>query len=710
MSLFKIKKMVEDGFSIKRISVNLNLDEKYIKNLLKSNNWTIVKECFELEKIDRICSLYESGVSAKQLGLKFSIDKRRIQKWVKERGILRDKNSSHRFTNFNQNIFDSIDCEEKAYWLGFFYADAYNCDITNTFSLSIKDDDYDHLVKLCKFIGLSSSKIKRYIAKINDKEYAACTLRIYSKHICNKMIELGCPRAKSFVITFPGWLDKTLYSHFIRGLFDGDGCITYNANNDSWKWSLVSTKECCESIQNIINNELGFKLKYTCISNTNNNTYEFQQLGNKKVLQLMQWIYNDASIYLDRKYLRFKQLEMQQNNRQFSKDNYKVSDIVKLQIQKELKVQTVSEISKMHNLHARTVRKIKSNPIKAASLYDQIVEINGQLITAPYVKTLDYNEREALVEPLFEHFRKQGWLYPDNDSELKKSYKKLCDWEPDLTSNELFNNSSLATDICKYFCHKFYDATERKASTMKEVFYDDDKLRRLIRNRLGFDWWENENNDETFNISFRMLIQGMRSSRLVPSISMFKPNIAKYMYMKYSNENDIIYDYSVGWGGRMLGAASCNRKYIGIDPWTIDEVTIMKDYFNLQNITLIKDGSENVKLQENSIDFSFSSPPYFDQEYYCDDLSQSYNNGEDYFYNVYWKNTLENIKYMLKPDKWFGLNVTHKYPKMIDMAKEVFGDVIEEVQLRTIKSHLNKVTKKSDIKKYEPIFMFKNRK
>jgi hypothetical protein len=238
----------------------------------------------------------------------------------------------------------------------------------------------------------------------------------------------------------------------------------------------------------------------------------------------------------------------------------------------------------------------------------------------------------------------------------------------------------------------------------KEIFEDDLKLKRLIENRLGFDWYEKEDNDETFNISFKMIIQGMRSSRAVPSISMFKPNIAKYIYMKYSEEGDIVYDYSAGFGGRMLGAASCNRSYIGTDPLTTDELEIMASDLELKNTRLIKNGSENVKLEENSIDFSFSSPPYYDQEYYSSEKTQAYANGEDYFYNVYWKNTLCNVKYMLKPNKWFGLNIKN-YPKMLDMAIDMFGNFIETVNLRTIRSHLNKT---AGVEKMEYVYMFKN--
>ena len=91
------------------------------------------------------------------------------------------------------------------------------------------------------------------------------------------------------------------------------------------------------------------------------------------------------------------------------------------------------------------------------------------------------------------------------------------------------------------------------------------------------------------------------------------------------------------------------------------------------------------------------------------DKSQAYNQGEDYFYNIYWKQTLENVKFMLKPNKWFGLNILAKYTKMVEMAKEQFGEPVEIVQLRTVRSHLTKNINNS-AEKFEPVYMFRNNK
>jgi tRNA1(Val) A37 N6-methylase TrmN6 len=131
----------------------------------------------------------------------------------------------------------------------------------------------------------------------------------------------------------------------------------------------------------------------------------------------------------------------------------------------------------------------------------------------------------------------------------------------------------------------------------------------------------------------------------------------------------------------------------------------MKSFFKLRGAFLIDGISENTSLGENSMDLIWSSPPYFNQEVYSNDENQAYNKTEDYFYNTYWRETLERCKKMLKPNKWFGLNVTRQYIKMFDIAKEYFK-FDHEISLRLVRSHLNKKGKE-DAQKYEPIFMFK---
>jgi hypothetical protein len=342
--------------------------------------------------------------------------------------------------------------------------------------------------------------------------------------------------------------------------------------------------------------------------------------------------------------------------------------------------------------------------------FDEILEVNGIKLTKKYIESLSYEQRQELVEPIFKLFRDNGFPYPDDSSSFKKDYQKLVDMEIDINKVDLYNNSSVCTDICRYFCHSFYGASEKKSKKMIDVFNDDKMLKRIIFNRLGGEWLLGNDKvapvNESFNFTTKQIIQGMRSTRSVPAISIFKPDIAKYMCLKYSEPGDVVGDYSCGFGARLMGAMSCGRKYIGTDPLTVPELENMAKFFNFKDYKLIQCGSEDYRGDENSVDLYWSSPPYGEQETYENSETQAYYFGEDYFYNTYWKNTLDNVKYMLKPGKWFGLNVKN-FPKMVKMAEDVFGEVIEKVNLKTVRSHLNK---KAGISKDEYIYMFKNMK
>lgn len=338
--------------------------------------------------------------------------------------------------------------------------------------------------------------------------------------------------------------------------------------------------------------------------------------------------------------------------------------------------------------------------------------INGNELTRKYVESLNYEEREALVDPILKEFREIGFVYPNNEERVRKEYERLLNKKIDVNETEVYNNSSVGTYICKYFCKSFFKGTEmnkgKKAPNMVDLFQNDDVLRKVIRNRLGLDWYKQRGEDdiEAFPISPRQVcFQGFRSKRIVNALSLFKPEIAKFIYEKYSDKNDLVYDYSAGFGGRILGAMSCGRKYIGVDPLTADEVGDMIRFFDWKNCLVIKGCSEDVRLAENSVDLAFSSPPYYNKEVFSDDITQAYNQGQKYFYEVYWTKTLENIKYMLKPGKIFALNI--KGFQMMRLLAERKFEYVEEIGMKTVRSHL---TKKKGIEKFEYIYIFRNNK
>ena len=81
--------------------------------------------------------------------------------------------------------------------------------------------------------------------------------------------------------------------------------------------------------------------------------------------------------------------------------------------------------------------------------FDQILEIDGKKLTKKYIQSLSKEERYGLVIPIFNLLRKTGFIYMDDVDKINKSWQRLLDYEPDISNNEVFNNSSL---VIIYLC------------------------------------------------------------------------------------------------------------------------------------------------------------------------------------------------------------------------------------------------------------------
>jgi hypothetical protein len=196
--------------------------------------------------------------------------------------------------HLNESYFDSIDTEQKAYWLGFLLADCYNNNEGIIIELSCKD--YDHLNKFKLHIE-SNHNIK--ITKKKNKEYAR--LVIYNRKLCDNLSNLECTKNKSFTIKFPK-IQTELHKHLIRGFFDGDGCISFVKKYNRKTFTIVSASEVfIDKIQNILNNELNINLYKT----KRKNIFIIQTNKKESIKKLFEYLYSESTVHLERKYNKF---------------------------------------------------------------------------------------------------------------------------------------------------------------------------------------------------------------------------------------------------------------------------------------------------------------------------------------------------------------------------------------------------------------------
>lgn len=212
---------------------------------------------------------------------------------------------------YKEDFFEKIDTEEKAYWLGFLYADGcifetYNKNTKNlkcrTLQLSLAKIDENHLKKYANTLG-EDLHIYYGKAKLNNKVFEYCKVDVNNRKITGDLMELGCTPRKSLTLTFPdeNIVPLELQKHFVRGYFDGDGCVHINQNNNSYIVNFVGTMNMIESIQEKVFH-LGLnKTKIRPQGNANQVSWG----GVNNLKRWYSYLYDDATIYLERKKEKF---------------------------------------------------------------------------------------------------------------------------------------------------------------------------------------------------------------------------------------------------------------------------------------------------------------------------------------------------------------------------------------------------------------------
>lgn len=213
---------------------------------------------------------------------------------------------------YNRHFFNNIDTEEKAYWLGFIWADGciHINPKTNSGELSIElqISDKSHLKKFNKCLD-GNLQVKTRIrtrcfgGKYADKEYETAFIRISSIEMINDLVELGCVECKSHVIGLPSLSDDLMW-HFVRGFFDGDGCVCYTDHKTNLRCDFTS-------VSNDLVNQMRswlYKQEINTYISLDRNKYRLCIAGKENNFKFLSTLYDNATVYLDRKYYKQKNI------------------------------------------------------------------------------------------------------------------------------------------------------------------------------------------------------------------------------------------------------------------------------------------------------------------------------------------------------------------------------------------------------------------
>jgi len=221
----------------------------------------------------------------------------------------------------NKEFFDIIDTEQKAYWLGFIWSDGYMC-IRNRgsngtlyyeFKLELSIIDQGHLEKFKKDLD-SNFIIKNYITSSYFSKNESARLMIYNKYFCENLTNnYNLKPKRNSIESFIHKIPKNLIRHFIRGVFDADGSLSYYIVHENKKKASISF-HCVETLSRFIESHF---IENELIANIDRKLYHRHEgrdgdmralmlSGVPQVTKVLDYLYKDCTVYLDRKYLKYK--------------------------------------------------------------------------------------------------------------------------------------------------------------------------------------------------------------------------------------------------------------------------------------------------------------------------------------------------------------------------------------------------------------------
>lgn len=309
-----IKQLVDQGWSASRIAAEYSISSQSIRERIKNNNWKVGhfnrSGGLSNQELKEIHQQVLDGIPYKTICEQHQISEesllRRVQNNKWERGQRKNKYS------FDDTYFDNITTEHQAYWLGFLYADGYilskrnrrpNSQEQQSFGFCISSKD-DELFTKFKEDLKSNNPVNYYKNSTGfDSDFSCGRILLTSQRTVDALKKYGMMENKTFFLTWPE-LPEELYSAFIRGYSDGDGSIIIQSNG-KYNWQLCGTVELLMGIQAYFDTHIKLFQRFP---ERENNNYTLHYCGNQQVPRLLDIIYKDATIYLQRKYNKYAEM------------------------------------------------------------------------------------------------------------------------------------------------------------------------------------------------------------------------------------------------------------------------------------------------------------------------------------------------------------------------------------------------------------------
>jgi len=357
---------------------------------------------------------------------------------------------------------------------------------------------------------------------------------------------------------------------------------------------------------------------------------------------------------------------------------------------------------------------------------------------------------DTILQKAYDDWQIKGFpYYPKDEVWRNYIYQQLISFKRDTLvdrRNKIIGQSAHGLNLAWSFMEHAWGIKCGKMRTPIEIWNDEEHLKKGLNKILSGTFFPKKPAHKITESDMRSLLRRYSGTQMV---SNFRPTAAAALYDIFVDKNSplegteagTVWDPSMGYGGRLLGAIAAGVNYIGTDPCipTFKGLEqILERYGNLGNeYSIHRQGSETYIPEDESLDFVFTSPPYFGWEAYGDEPEQSsikFDTSE-VWKEKFLKQTIANAYKGLKRGKYLALNVanTKQYKTFeedtVNLSKSVGfahtdtwwlslstqqggsavstieGDITE---IKQKQQYMGKYTRPNiPGRKFEPVFIFK---
>lgn len=235
----------------------------------------------------------QNGVKRVDILKKWGISGRHYKDIILKKGGVLKKIPS--WYSFNIDYFEKIDTEDKAYFLGFIVADGCINSKKNSISIIQKETYILHEFK--NYINFEGNIFNSNTSNISS-------ITVTSSKTKSDLEKLGICSNKTYDVKYPS-ISEDLENHFMRGVFDGDGCISLRT--DKRDNSQRGQVNICSGSYDFIKEYYSKLVKYANLSGKNSirtpkgSYYVIDWGGLTDVENIYNFLYKNASVYLRRK-------------------------------------------------------------------------------------------------------------------------------------------------------------------------------------------------------------------------------------------------------------------------------------------------------------------------------------------------------------------------------------------------------------------------